>query len=50
MFEEAQLINGYKIIKPLGKGSYGEIILVEHAETRLRYAMKVTSEDETDGD
>ncbi|TNV81531.1 hypothetical protein FGO68_gene13352 [Halteria grandinella] len=38
-------INGYFKIRPLGKGTYGEAFLVEHAESRIRHAMKIVSED-----
>ncbi|TNV83919.1 hypothetical protein FGO68_gene7232 [Halteria grandinella] len=40
-----EIINGYQKIRPLGKGSYGEAFLVEHVESRIRYAMKILPDD-----
>lgn len=33
----------FEIIRPIGKGSFGEVSLVRHVQTRQTYAMKVST-------
>ena len=35
-----QLINNYKIIVPIGQGSYGQVNLCEDTNTGIKYAIK----------
>lgn len=35
------VIGDFQLLKILGKGSFGKVMLVEHQETKKLYAMKV---------
>jgi protein-serine/threonine kinase len=38
-------IHDFLIIKTLGKGSYGKVILVQHYDTKIYYAMKILNKE-----
>ena len=38
--ESEPKISDFKIIKELGKGSYGRVLLVQHNKTKAKYALK----------
>jgi serine/threonine protein kinase len=38
-----RMVNEYSIVRPLGRGSFGEVSLVEHLQTGKRYALKQAS-------
>ncbi|TNV81308.1 hypothetical protein FGO68_gene3333 [Halteria grandinella] len=44
----AQFVNGYKLIKLLGKGAFGVTFLVENDSTKERFAMKVLNDLDED--
>ena len=43
---EAITKDSFKIIRRLGKGSYGTVYLVEKKDTRVQYAMKEISKEQ----
>ncbi|TNV83014.1 hypothetical protein FGO68_gene14858 [Halteria grandinella] len=44
----AQIVNGYKIMRLLGKGAFGKAFLVENKASKERYAMKILNDLEED--
>ncbi|EPY17929.1 calcium/calmodulin-dependent protein kinase kinase [Angomonas deanei] len=38
---QTKMINDYMVVRPLGKGSYGKVLLVRHVRTNQEYAMKI---------
>lgn len=43
-----QVINGYKLMKLLGKGAFGKTFLVENMASKERFAMKILNDYEED--
>jgi NIMA (never in mitosis gene a)-related kinase len=41
VFSTNNILNNYNIIKLLGRGSYGHVDLIEHKETKEKFALKI---------